>query len=559
MSNQYPKAGASDSCELRRARLLRPPARADGVRRAGALQPQQRRHRRGGRARPHPRRQRDAVVLPAHGRGARRSAARSATRRASSATRRRSCSAPGSGSAVFAGDPAGHRPGPAPGRPALHGRGRDADAVPARRSRTCCCGAPLAFTAEQKSDAQRHSNNYSNIGRLQPGATLGQAQAQVDALNAANLERFPQYKELLINAGLPHHGRGAPGDRLVEGRARHAVPALGRRAVRAPHRLRERREPRPGARARAAQGDGDAARAGRGGASPRAAARGREHPARRWPRPPPACWWAAAALRSLGVFDLAGPALRLGDPPRRRGPSSTRWPWPPRSASRSASSRSLAVFPANLAAVLREEGRSVQRGTRRARPAPRARRRRRWRSPSSCSSAPACCSPASARCCRSIPGFARRARPHRVHRRCPARATRTTPRCAPSPTRRCRRVRALPGVVAAGATDTIPFGGSNNDSVILAEGYQMKPGESVISPSAVDVTPGYFEAMGVTLREGRFFQDSRRRAGALPGRSSSTRRWRGGSGPDRIPSGGACTCPSDINNLLGSRTTRPSS
>ena len=52
-----------------------------------------------------------------------------------------------------------------------------------------------------------------------------------------------------------------------------------------------------------------------------------------------------------------------------------------------------------------------------------------------------------------------------------------------------RRVRALPGVVAAGATDTIPFGGHNSDSVILAEGYQMKPGESVISPSAVDVTP----------------------------------------------------------------------
>ena len=46
-----------------------------------------------------------------------------------------------------------------------------------------------------------------------------------------------------------------------------------------------------------------------------------------------------------------------------------------------------------------------------------------------------------------------------------------------------------------GATDTIPFGGNNNDSVILAEGYQMKPGESVISPSRVERHPGYFEAM----------------------------------------------------------------
>ena len=60
---------------------------------------------------------------------------------------------------------------------------------------------PLAFTAEEKSDDRRHSNNWYNVGRLKPGATLEQAQAQVDAINAANLERFPQFKELLINAG----------------------------------------------------------------------------------------------------------------------------------------------------------------------------------------------------------------------------------------------------------------------------------------------------------------------------------------------------------------------
>ncbi|HVQ30388.1 MAG TPA: ABC transporter permease, partial [Vicinamibacteria bacterium] len=60
---------------------------------------------------------------------------------------------------------------------------------------------PLAFKPEQKSDDNRHSNSYSNIGRLKPGATLEQAQAQIDALNAANMERFPQYKEILTNAG----------------------------------------------------------------------------------------------------------------------------------------------------------------------------------------------------------------------------------------------------------------------------------------------------------------------------------------------------------------------
>ncbi len=60
---------------------------------------------------------------------------------------------------------------------------------------------PAAFTVEQKSDSNRHSNNWYNVGRLKPGATLAQAKSQVDALNFANLDRFPQFKQLLINAG----------------------------------------------------------------------------------------------------------------------------------------------------------------------------------------------------------------------------------------------------------------------------------------------------------------------------------------------------------------------
>jgi len=39
------------------------------------------------------------------------------------------------------------------------------------------------------------------IARLKPDATVQQAQSQIDALNAANLERFPPLKEILINAG----------------------------------------------------------------------------------------------------------------------------------------------------------------------------------------------------------------------------------------------------------------------------------------------------------------------------------------------------------------------
>ncbi|HVH70965.1 MAG TPA: ABC transporter permease, partial [Candidatus Dormibacteraeota bacterium] len=58
---------------------------------------------------------------------------------------------------------------------------------------------PLAFSAEEKT--VHHSNNWYHIGRLKPGATLEQAQAQVNALNQENLERFPGMKEVLINAG----------------------------------------------------------------------------------------------------------------------------------------------------------------------------------------------------------------------------------------------------------------------------------------------------------------------------------------------------------------------
>ena len=60
---------------------------------------------------------------------------------------------------------------------------------------------PVAFTAEQKSDESRHSNNWSYVARLKPSATVAQARQQIDALNARNLDRFPAFKQILINAG----------------------------------------------------------------------------------------------------------------------------------------------------------------------------------------------------------------------------------------------------------------------------------------------------------------------------------------------------------------------
>jgi predicted permease len=60
---------------------------------------------------------------------------------------------------------------------------------------------PLAFTAKEKSDESRHSNNWLMIGRLKPGATVQQAQQQIDALNAHNLDRFPATKQALLDVG----------------------------------------------------------------------------------------------------------------------------------------------------------------------------------------------------------------------------------------------------------------------------------------------------------------------------------------------------------------------
>jgi putative ABC transport system permease protein len=109
------------------------------------------------------------------------------------------------------------------------------------------------------------------------------------------------------------------------------------------------------------------------------------------------------------------------------------------------------------------------------------------------------------------------------------------------------RLRALPGARAAGLTDTIPLTGNNSDNVILAEGYQMQPGESVISPASVVVSPGYFEAMGATLLRGRFFDtrdvDSGGRTIIVDERLAR-RFWRG-----QDPIGRRMYRPTDINNL----------
>ena len=77
------------------------------------------------------------------------------------------------------------------------------------------------------------------------------------------------------------------------------------------------------------------------------------------------------------------------------------------------------------------------------------------------------------------------------------------------------RLRSLPGVVSTGLTSTIPFGNNQNNSVIRAVGYEEQPGESLVAPSSVIVAPGYFDTIGVPLIEGRTF-DGRDGPDAMP-------------------------------------------
>ena len=49
--------------------------------------------------------------------------------------------------------------------------------------------APIAFTDAQKSDDARHSNNWYNVGKLKPGASI-QQETQVDAFNAYIFNAF---------------------------------------------------------------------------------------------------------------------------------------------------------------------------------------------------------------------------------------------------------------------------------------------------------------------------------------------------------------------------------
>jgi predicted permease len=402
---------------------------------------------------------------------------------------------------------------------------------------------PFAFTPEQKADSERHSNNYENLGRLKAGASLEQAQAQIDALNAANFERFPQYKEVLKNAGFRTVVVRYP-DYLVRtvkatlyllwggalfvlliGCVNVANLVLGRARTRQKElatRLALGAAPWQVARSLVIETlllSLVAAAAG--------------------------LLVSALALGSFSSFDLTN--LPYGSEVRLDG-----------AAALYAVALSLligfvmgllpvaTVLPANLTAVLREEGRSSTGGH-------GARSLRRTLVVAQVAFTFVLLLGAGLllasfrRVLEVDPGFVA----ERV-----LTASLVLPRTRYAEDDRVgnftdealRRVRALPGVLKAGATSLIPLGDRSNDSVILAEGYAMQPGESVISPYNVCVTPGYFESMGVRLIQGRFFQESDAATAprvAIVDERLARRFWH-----DQDPIGRRMYKPEDINDLF---------
>lgn len=359
---------------------------------------------------------------------------------------------------------------------------------------------PLALTPEQK--AGRHANNWYNIGRLKPGATVEQAQAQVDALNAANLERFPQLREFLINAGF--HTKVSPlKDLLVKG-VRSTLYMLwagaafvlligvlniaGIAVARTNVRMKElgTRFALGAGLARVARQlmvesilialAGGLAGFGLGAILVRAlTVVGFD----RFPRAQEVRIDGPVLVFALSVSILAGALIAL---------------------------LSVAyVSRLNLTDVLHDSGRTSSSGV-------RSRIVRKSLVVAQVGFAFVLLTGAGLllasfrELLRVDPGFATGGILTASTTISPSKYS-GPPELRSLMNRSLDAIRRISGVASAGATTGIPFAGDYDENVIFAEGYIAKPGESMIAPLALLVTPGYFETMRVPLVRGRYFTE----------------------------------------------------
>jgi predicted permease len=362
---------------------------------------------------------------------------------------------------------------------------------------------PLSFGPQEKSDDARHSNNYSMVARLRPGATIAQAQQQIDALNARNLERFPHFKEILVNAGFHTVVKSLHDDMVAGVRGTlyllwggvlfvlliGAVNIANLVLVRSTGRMKE-------LATRHALGAGlsrltrqlltETVLLTLAGAVVGVLLGN----------------WGLTLLTTMGIERIPrGPEIRMDF-------TAVLFTL----ALAAAVGVLVGILPVlsvrrmNLSQAFREESRSgtTGRGTQMT---------RRLLVASQVAFAFMLLVGAGLllasfeRVLAIEPGFD----PDNV---LTARVSLPAGRYVDEAgvntfaSRLLERVRTLPGVQQAGITSNIPFGGDYSDSVIIAEGYQMTPGESLISPYRVLVTAGYFEAMGMAPRTGRTFTDS---------------------------------------------------
>jgi predicted permease len=69
------------------------------------------------------------------------------------------------------------------------------------------------------------------------------------------------------------------------------------------------------------------------------------------------------------------------------------------------------------------------------------------------------------------------------------------------------RIQKLPGVRSAGATSLIPLGGQNSSGTLTVDTQSVPKEDRGPEADQRSVTQGYFEAMGISLVRGRFFED----------------------------------------------------
>ncbi|HUQ87316.1 MAG TPA: ABC transporter permease [Vicinamibacterales bacterium] len=402
---------------------------------------------------------------------------------------------------------------------------------------------PAAFTAREKSDESRHSNNWQQFGRLKPGATLEQAQSQLDAINAANLERFPQWREILKNARFSSEVVDFQTNLIGERRSTltmlwggaifvlliGCVNVANLVLVRSTSRIRELATRHAmgatfGRLTRQALTESTALSIA-GGVTGLALG-----------------WWALRAAPFFG-FDRLPSGLALGlDAPvigftvaliALVGIGVGMIPV-------------IAMRRANMAQVIREEGRSGTQGR-----GPRLMRRVLVTSQVAFALmlliGAGVLLASFDRVLTIDPGF-RSSNVLTGTISMPSSRYKDDAALRATTDRLLERIRAVPGVESAGMTTTLPFGGSYSDSVILAEGYQMSPGESLISPAQVIASQGYFEAMGTTLVAGRYFNaddtEGRQRVLIIDNRLAR-RFW-----PNGDAVGKRMYFPDDIQNIM---------